>query len=227
MLVATSFDGPGTVFSVEPGGAKSRIIDLTTLTKPNKPVSVRRDKAEIGLITTSSNVSVNAVVSVLQQIAPGLTKLWASAQHVDVSQIGYGDVEEETTYDAELKPILNSWLKNNSKEYLSGPPKTRYFVVRDAYRAGKVDYHFSKENVAALGGEGTFKKLFSASASLTGGYEVGYDLHQTFAPRLRVCIRTYEITETRGISAEEGYKIDPRDARVPEIKSVKEEKSDQ
>lgn len=223
LLVPTSFDGPGTIFSIDPRGTKSRIVDLSRPTKSTKAIPIETERAEIGVITSGSNMNVSVAVSMLQTIAPGLAKLWAAGQHADVSKIEYRDVEEETTFDADLKPILGSWLKQNSKEYLAGPPKTRYFVVRDAYRAGIVNYHFSKDNVAALGGEGTFKNLFSANASLNGDIQAGYDLSQKFARRLRVCIRTYELTETRGVSAEAGYQIDPRDGVVPEIRKEKED----
>lgn len=99
--------------------------------------------------------------------------------------------------------------------------KARTVVVRDAYRAGLVKYHFSKDDVADLGGEGTFRNLFSVNASLSGGFAAGYDLNQNFSPRLRVCIRTYELGRGSGVSAADEYVIVPRDGVVPEITKEK------
>ena len=211
LLVPTSFDGPGTIFSIESDGTKSRIVDLSKASKSGKPVPVKTQAAGIGVITSDRKVNAGIAVSLLEKISPGLAaKISAGGHHLDVSKVQYGDVQEETTFDTDLKPILNAWLAKNAKEYMSGAAGTRYFVVRDAYRAGMVDYHFSKDNVAELGGEGTFKSLFSANLSLSGGYEAGYDLNQKFDPRLRVCVRTYEIAQTRGLSGADCVSDCPR-----------------
>lgn len=220
LLAPTSFDGPGTVFSIESDGTKSRIVDLRRATKSSKPIPVNTQAAGIGVITSDRKVNASIAVSLLEKISPGLAaKISAGGHRLDVSKVQYGDVQEETTFDTDLKPILNAWLAKNAKEYMSGAPGTRYFVVRDAYLAGLVDYHFSKDNVVDLGGEGTFKSLFSANLSLSGGYEAGYDLNQKFDPRLRVCVRTYEIAQTRGLSGAAVYQIVPEDGIVPDVKS--------
>ena len=219
LLVPTSFDGPGTVFSVDPDGTKSRIIDLSLPTKFGKPIPVKRLPAAIGAITSDHKAEAGVTVSLLEKIIPGLAaKISAGGHHLDASKIVYDKVQEETTFDTDLKPILNAWLAKNSKDYMAGGPGTRYFVVRDAFLAGAVDYHFSKDNIAELGGEGTFKSLFSANVSLKGSYEAGYDLNQKFEPPLRVCVRTYEIAPTRGLSAAITYQVIPKDGLVPDIK---------
>lgn len=181
---------------------------------------MHREASAIGVITSERKVEVGVAVSLLEKISPGLAaKITASGHHLDFSKIEYGNVQEETTFDTDLNPTLNAWLSQNSKAYMTGPHGTRYFVVRDAYQAGFVNYHFSKDNVAALGGEGNFKGLFTANVSLSGGYEAGYDLNQKFDPRLRVCIRTSEIAPSRGLAGASVYQVVPQDGIVPNIKS--------
>ena len=219
LLVPTAFDGPGTVFSVEADGTKSRIIDLSDRVKLSKPIPVKKQPGAIGTITSERKVEANVMVSLLEKISPGLAgKISASGKHFDVSKVTYGQVQEETTFDTDLKPTLNAWLAKNSKEYLTGPTGTRYFVVRDAYVAGMVNYHFSKDNIAELGGEGTFRSLFSANISLKGAFAVGYDLEQQFNPALRVCIRTYELAPAKGLSGAIAYQVVPKDGVVPPLK---------
>ena len=216
LITPTAFDGPGTLFSVSPDGTKSRIVDLEIL----KLIKVRRAPSTLGTITTDKRVEGGVALTLLEKMVPGLgAKLSGGAHSINVSRVAYANVVEETTYDTELTPALTAWITKNGKQYMPRMQGMRYFIVRDSYQAGLVDYHFSRDNLVQFGGEASFKQLFGGTGAFSKGSDASYDLKQTFEPPLRVCVRTYEIGQTKGLAGASEYSIVPGDGEVPEIKS--------
>jgi hypothetical protein len=215
LLTPTAFDGPGSLFSVSPDGTKSRIVDLEKL----KLVRVRREPSTLGTITSDKKVEGSVALTLLEKIIPGLgAKFSAGAHAINVSRVAYANVIEETTYETELTPVLNAWIAKNSKQYMPRVQGVRYFIVRDAYQAGLIDYHFSKDDLVQFGGEASFKQIAAGSGSFSKGADSSYDLKQTFSLPLRVCVRTFEIGQTKGLAGASEYAIVPGDGEVPLIK---------
>ncbi len=211
LLVPTSFDGPGTIISVSNIGEKSRIVDLRAV----KLITVQTGPAAFGKITDNRKISGDATVSLLEKAIPGLSgRLKAEGKHMSDVVTEFSDVREETTYEAHINPIVEKWFR----EHVKVKPGYRYFLVRDAYLAGRVNYKFTKQDIASLGGEAKFKTLFQAKGTLTPRDDSsGYLLDQKLDPALHVCIRAPEIVQTSGATAVVRYRVSDEAGQVPPI----------
>jgi hypothetical protein len=211
LLIPSSFDGPGTLFSVNGIGEKSRIVDLRALNL----VPVRTGKAVFGRIAGKGNIGGDIVVGLLERAIPGLAlKLKAEGGNIRSATVEYGNVEEETTYEAEVNQVFDDWFR----EHVAPKPGVRYFFVRDAYVAGSILYDLSEGDVVGAGGEIKFKRIFEASTTIfrKEGQNT-YKLDQKLEPPLRVCIRASEVLLTRNADGSEGYRLTARTGQVPPI----------
>ncbi len=211
LLIPSSFDGPGTLFSVNAAGEKSRIVDLRALNL----IPVRTGNAAFGRIASKGTIGGNVVVGLLEKAIPGLgLKLSAEGSNINGATIEYGNVEEEATYESEVNSIFDDWFN----EHVKPKQGLRYFFVRDAFVAGSILYNLTNSNVEGAGAELTLKHIFEASAVLFRHEgEKTYTLDQSFNPPLRVCIRASEVSITRSAEGSEAYQLTTRTGQVPPI----------
>ena len=126
----------------------------------------------------------------------------------------YKDVREETTFETEVNEIVEKWLRG----YDGLKDTHRYFLVRDAYLAGHMNYIFTKRDIEDLGGEAKFKRLFVVKGTVAHHqHENSYQLDQELRPPLRVCIRASELLKARGADGAERYHVLNEVGQVPPI----------
>jgi hypothetical protein len=211
LLVPTSFDGPGTIFSVSTLGEKSRIYDLNAA----KLIVVHTGNAAFGKVTDKSKIKGEIVVSLLEKAIPRLgLELKAEGSLVKGATVEYRKVQEETTFEGEVNEVTEKWFK----DHVTTKDGFRYFLVRDAYVAGEVTYQLTYADLVNVGGEAKFKSLFQAKVTVINHEGINsYELHQMLQPPLRVCIRASELLPTRGADAVVRYHLTDEAGRVPEI----------
>ena len=211
LLIPSSFDGPGTLFSVNQAGEKSRIVDLRSMNL----IPVRTGRAAFGRVSDKSTIGGDIVIALLEKSVPGLgLKLKAEAGEISGATVEYGKVEEETTYEADINMVVDDWFN----EHVVPKPGVRYFLVRDAYIAGSVSYDLAETDIIKAGGEFKLKRLFQTS--LTVFRHEGqrtYKLDQVLDPPLRVCVRASEVLATRSIEGSEIYRLSIRTGQVPPV----------
>jgi hypothetical protein len=215
LLVPTSFDGPGTIFSVSTTGEKSRIIDLQN----RKLIKVYRGEAALPKLKDSKQLSSGIVVSLLQHAVGNLdANLKAEGKRISGASAEYSKLTEETTFESEVDPIAEHWFKANVKPQSD----QKYFIVRDAYTAGIIKYDFTGKNLIDLGGEANFKKIFQLNGTLLN-VETGdtCSLEQSFTPPIRVCIRASAFQTTSGVGGVTEYHVSDQVGVVPEIRKYK------
>jgi hypothetical protein len=211
LLIPTSFDEPGTIFSVTNDGEKSRIVDLQAM----KLISVQTGKAAFGKVSDKNTIGGGVMIAVLEKSIPDLgLKLSGKGSEIKGATVEYGDVVEETTYEIDTNPVVEKWVK----EHITPKIGLRYFLVRDAYVAGDVLYNLSESDIVKIGGEFKFKHLIEGSATvLQRESQSSYQLDQVLTPPLRVCIRASEILPTRDANGVGTYRVSNRTGEVPKI----------
>jgi hypothetical protein len=209
LLVPSSFDAPGSIFSVQAGGQKLRLADLSD------QVKVHDGTAAMGRITENRTLGGNIVLGLLENAIPGVSaRLSGTAKTERRSVVQYGDLTYQVTYQ-DAADQAEKWFRGNVKPQAGA----RYFLVREAYVAGKISYDLTAEEVSALGGEAEFKKLISAKGELARR-EAGnaYKLDQSFSPKLRTCILPYEFIPSAGLGGERTWSLGTQPASVPAIR---------
>jgi hypothetical protein len=211
LLIPSSFDGPGTLFSVNGAGEKSRIADLRAL----KLIPVRTGRAVVGKISNKSAVGGDIVIALLEKSVRDLgLRLKAEGTEITGATVEFANVEEETTYETEVDLVFDDWFR----EHVSPKAGVRYFLVRDAYVAGSVSYDLAETDVIKAGGEIKFKKIFETNVTVFRHEgQSTYKLDQILDPPLRVCIRASEVLATRSDSAFQIYHLSQRIGQVPSI----------
>lgn len=187
LLVPSTFDAPGSIFSVDTGGHKFRIADLSS----QPEVLVHRSPAAFPTIVEKRSLGSNIVIGLLDNAIPGVSaKLTGTATSTTNNVVEYGDLTYEITYKSAADFAI-SWFNRNVKP----EDGMRYFLVREAYVAGRINYSISDDVVTALGGQANFKSLIGANGNLIKtDYKTEYQLRQNLSPPLRTCILPSEFT---------------------------------
>lgn len=212
LLVPTSFDGPGTIFSVDISGVERQVKDLGRA----KLLNILTGPVAFGKISISQKTAGEVSASLLEKLFHGVGgSVKAEGHKFQGSSLEFGDVVQETTESVDFDPIVNKWFNT----HVNPAPGVRYFIVRSAYSAAHIYYHLSKDDLLAIGGEANLKQVVQAKAEISRGTEGSYDLDQTVHPRLRVCIQASELIRGRGLNAQTTeYSVVSDTGGVPEIK---------
>jgi hypothetical protein len=196
LVVPTPFEGPGTIFSVDGDGRPQDEVNLAD----SHPRLVQTAPTAIGRISDKAKTEGQARVSWLEKLASFGGHVSAEATKVDEDIIEYRDVTEERT-GSDLDDQVKNWFRGAKKKVRSD---RRYFVVRNAYTAKYVHYHFTKGYLAAIDADVKVKNIFGVEAKVGKGADSGYDLDQRFEKPVRVCVQASEVVQERGANGEAG-----------------------
>ena len=187
LLVPSTFDAPGSIFSVDSSGRKFRIADLGS----QPEVAVHRGSAAFPKIVEKRSLGSNIVIGLLENAIPGVSaKLTGTSTSTTNNMVEYGNLTYEITYKP-AADFATSWFNRN----VSPEDGVRYFLVREAYVAGRINYDINADAVTALGGQAKFKNLIGANGDLIKNeFRTGYQLQQNLSPPLRTCILPSEFT---------------------------------
>lgn len=213
LLVPTSFDGPGTIFSVDQKGVKYHVADLSS----QPQVVVQQGAAAMGTYHETETLGSNIILSLLDKAIPGASaSLSATAGLTRTTDVEYGDLIYEITYQPATDYAVQ-WFNQN----VHPDNDTRYFFVREAYDAGSVKYDLSDNDVASLGGAVQVQQKLSGKGTLLEAKDAtGYKLTQNFSPKLRTCILPYEFeVVSAGADGSVRWGLSKQPAAVPVIVS--------
>jgi hypothetical protein len=187
LLVPSNFDAPGSIFSVDSTGRKFRIADLTGQTG----IVIQRSPAAFPKIVEKRSLGSNIVIGLLENAIPGVSaKLTGTLTSTTNNTVEYGDLVYEITYK-QAADLAILWFNRN----VTPEAGVRYFLVREAYVASRINYDINAETIAALGGETKFMNMVGVNGNLVSNEsKTSYQLKQNLLPPLRTCILPSEFT---------------------------------
>ena len=219
-LVPNGFDPAGSIYRLDKSGTFYRVTaygeDPTILAMKG----YRRDiKVADYVFTDEQKSSAGVSFAVLKNALPGLT---ASA-NADLKKslkvdIVVSDMLAESIDDQVAEHILERFRKD-----VKPKPGSRYYLVRETIRAGKISYGLKREDLAKLGSEAEIQKLASGKANVTFKDDNGVlSISQSFQPdRVPVCLKAAEIVveQKRGKEVSVSLK-EARDTEIPTISKI-------
>lgn len=91
--------------------------------------------------------------------------------------------------DMKADPLIEKVLKK-----VKWRKDFRYYIIREAVSAERLQFTFDSDALARIGGEGKFNKLVSAHANLSGNSTTGYRVNSTFTEPLYIFYKVEELT---------------------------------
>lgn len=223
-LVPNGFDPAGSIYRLEANGTYYRVKDFSgdpavlamAGYKRNVPISnyALSDKQ-----TSTAGLSFNILKTALPGLSAGGSADFNKEMAVDITvEDMVGEVIDDTVADH-----IVGWFKAN----IEPKPGNKYFLVREAVRAGSVSYQLKQKDLAKLGGKAQLEKLADGAANVTFRDNDGsFEIKQKFSPeRIPVCIKSAEIVIDAGSTARRSsgmaVSLKPADdTTVPAIKRV-------
>ena len=163
-LVPNGFDPAGSIYRLDESGTYYRVKDLSSVPsvlpmagyKRNVPISndVLSDKQ-----TSTAGLSFNILKTALPGLSAGGSADFDKEIAVDITvEDMVGEVIDDTVADH-----IVGWFKAN----IEPKPGNKYFLVREAVRAGSVSYQLKQKDPAKLGGKTQLEKLADGAANVT------------------------------------------------------------
>lgn len=223
-IVPNGFDPAASIYRLDKSGTYYRVKDFSA---DPKVVTMTGYKREIPIsnyaLTDNQLASAGLSFEVLKNALPGLVTNASTDFKKDVSvSIVVEDMRGESI-DDEVADYILDWFKTNVK------PKAgnKYFLVREAVKAGAVSYSLKQEDVAKFGGQAQMEGLAKGNANVTFRDNNGtFEIKQKFAPdRISVCVKSAEIVVGSSSGGAAGGELNaslkaPEETSVPPIRKV-------
>lgn len=222
-LVPNGFDPPGSIYRLDKAGTYWRVKDYSSDPAIASIPNFRREvKVANYALSDRQLASAGLSYEVLKRALPGLTATGSTDFKKQVAvNVLVEDIKAELIDDIVADKILERF-----KAEVKPQPGSRYFLVREAVKAGAVSYSLKREDLAKLGGEAQIENLAKAKADVTVRDNDGaFEIKQTFLPdRLAVCIKPAElIVEPRAAPGAAVVTLkSPEETAPPAIKKVGE-----
>lgn len=220
-IVPNGFDPAGSIYRLDKDGTYYRVKDFSQDPKILAMTGYKRD-VQISNYSLSDHQMASAGLSfeVLKNALPGLVTDARTDFKKDVSvSVVVEDMKGEVI-DDEVSDTILDWFKTNVK------PKSgnKYFLVREAVKAGAVSYTLKQEDVAKFGGQAQMEGLAKGNANVTFKDNNGaFEIRQKFTPdRINICVKSAEIVVTQpggGKPVEATLKA-PEASAVPVIRKI-------
>ncbi|MGE5537148.1 MAG: hypothetical protein ACM30I_00910 [Gemmatimonas sp.] len=182
LAAPTAFDGPGSIFRVDPRGAKYTVGDYGAragiVTSP------------FANLTATQTVKVNAGI-VAQILRIGLGVNAGAHRDYTVTQT-FGGAKALNTTDDGVQQILDDFAKRRDIR-----ANNRYYLVRGAVAATRVTYDFDSDIAADFGADVAIK-VAHVTPSATYSNREGFRYDSSFEPPVYTCVLAEELSpETR------------------------------
>ena len=191
-LIPNGFDPVGSIYRVDSKGTYFRVKDFSG----DKMVANERRSVSIANYTLSDEQIASAGLSatLMKTVLPGLS---ATATSDTRSRMSVGitvkDIQGEVI-DDQVADYVIAWFRR----HITPRPGSRYYLVREAIKAGSVSYSLEDKDVRKLGGKAQIAGLASAKADVTVRDDHGrLVIEQSFPKRISVCTKPSEIVLTR------------------------------
>lgn len=205
-LVPSEYYKPGTVFRIN----EHKVPYIANKTLADKVPSSSKDAA-FGVLEGKQHVNLDVLVTLLNLKAPAqdLASVNATVDRTRSVDAKLTGLKLEIADDGDIDEVVN-WFSS----YPNKRPKSRYYVVREAYLADSMGLKITKELKAELGGEATFDASVKANPKLTYDPRATYDLTAPFPTRLRVCMKPEELHFVKAGIGGSVYDTKPVDVRL-------------
>ncbi len=220
-IVPNGFDPAGSIYRLDKKGTFYRVKDFSTDPKIQAMAGFKRD-IQISNYALSDQQIASAGLSfeVLKNALPGLVTDAKTDFKKDVSvSVVVEDMRGESI-DDEVAGVILDWFKTNAKPVAG----SKYFLVREAVKAGAVSYSLKQEDVAKFGGRAQMEGLAKGQANVTFRDNNGtFEIKQKFTPnRINICVKSAEIVlpRTRTANANDAKLKSAEETRVPAIRKV-------
>ncbi len=191
-LVPNGFDPPGSIYRLDKDGTYFRVKDFTTTQEITALGTYKREvKISNYQLTDTQQVNAGLSFDLLQKVLPGLSATGsADYKKAMTVEITVEDMVGEVIDDAVADMIVELFEVS-----ITPKPGSKYFLVREAVKAGAVSYKLKQSDLARLGGKAEVEQLAKTSANVTVRDNDGVlELKQKFGPdRMSICIKSAEV----------------------------------
>jgi hypothetical protein len=220
--VPNGFDPPGSIYRLEKDGTYFRVKDFTTMPAITALGAYKRE-VKISNYQLSDTQQANAGLSfdLLQKVLPSLSASGsADYKKAMTVEITVEDMVGEVIDDAVADKIVELFEAS-----IKPKPGSKYFLVREAVKAGAVSYKLKQTDLARLGGKAEVEKLAKGAANVTVRDNDGVlEIKQKFNPdRMSICIKSAEVLIQPGRSGEAPANVALKSAdetSLPKIKRI-------
>jgi len=223
-LVPNGFDPPGSIYRLDKSGTYYRVKDFTGDATIMALGGYRKDVPISNYVLSDKQASTAGLsLTLLQKALPGL------------SSSASGDFNKETSVDITVEDMVGEVIDDTLADHIvdwfraniTPKPGSKYFLVREAVKAGAVSYRLKQTDLAKLGGKAELAKLAQGAANVTLRDDDGtFEIKQKFSPaRIPICIKSAEIVVDKKRQHDVAARVSlksPDDTTVPTIKRVGE-----
>jgi hypothetical protein len=217
-LVPNGFDPVGSIYRVDQSGTYWRVKDY----------SKHAELMKLGTPVRSVDIS-NYVLSDKQKSAAGLSYEVLKTALPGLNASGSADLKKEISVDIVLEKLKGESMDDEAadkvaalfQQEITPKPGSRYFLVREAVKAGSVSYRLKHDDLAKIGGAAQVKEIAKAKADVTVKDNDGaFEVKQEFPDRITVCVKSAELViAPKGTATASAVSLKaPEDSAVPQIK---------
>jgi hypothetical protein len=192
-LVPNGFDPPGSIYRLDQDGTYYRVKDFTTTPEIQALGGYKREvKISNYQLTDTQQVNAGISFDLLQKVVPGLTASGsADYKKAMTVEITVEDMVGEVIDDAVADMIVELFEVS-----IKPKPGSKYFLVREAVKAGAVSYKLKHTDLARVGGKSEVEQLAKTAANVTVRDNDGVmEIKQKFGPdRMSICIKSAEVS---------------------------------
>lgn len=220
-LVPNGFDPVGSIYRLDQNGTYWRVKDYGKLPAiANNPGFNRSIDISNYVLSDRQVSSAGMSYEVLKTALPGLTTS------------GSGDMKKDVAVEITLEKLKGEMIDDTVADQIAAlfqqevtpRPGNKYFLVREAVKAGSVSYRLKKEDVAKLGGQTQIEGLAKAKADVTVRDANGLiEVKQEFPDRITVCVKSAELViapQAAGAPTRSVALKPAEDTTVPTIRKV-------
>jgi len=193
-LVPNGFDPIGSIYRLDQTGTYWRVKDFSKHpTIAALPGFNRNIEISNYVLSDRQISSAGMSYEILKTALPGLTA------------DGSGDLKKDVAVDITLEKLKGEVIDDTVADQIAAlfeqeitpKPGNKYFLVREAVKAGSVSYRLKQEDVAKLGGKAQIEGLAKAKADVTIRENNGLlEMKQEFPDRITVCVKSAELVIT-------------------------------
>ena len=190
-LVPNGFDPAGSIYRLDQSDTYYRVKDFSNDPAVTAAAGYRKN-VPISNYSLSDKQASSAGLSLalLKTSLPGLTASASADLNKEISvDITIEKIAGEVIDDTVADYMVN-WFKAN----IEPKPGNKYFLVREAVRAGSISFRMHQKDLAKLGGKSQLEKLAEGSANVTIHDDDGtFEIKQNFPEPIPVCFKSAEI----------------------------------
>jgi hypothetical protein len=197
-LIPNGFDPVGSIYRIDSKGTYFRVKDFSG---DEIVVNQRRSVPIANYVLSDEQIaSMSLSATLMKSVLPGLS---ATASGDTNSKVSVGitvkNIQGEVI-DDQMADYVIAWFRR----HITPRPGSRYYLVREAIKAGSVSYSLEDNDVRKLGGTAQIAGLASAKSDVTVRHDHGrLVIEQSFPKRISVCTKPSEIvlTPTRSVAS--------------------------